>query len=335
MAVILHLLLAFSSVAIIWFLSGILIEATDRVAKRYHQSGFSVAFFILGFLTSISEASVAVNATIQGVPQVSAGNLIGASLVIFLLIIPVLAITANGITMRLGLTRKNLRLLLFVVLLPALLVLDGAVSRNEGLIMLLVYASLIYAVQKKRGKVKSTGNTAEEDFVTRKHATAADMVKILIGGVLIFVAGKILVDEAIYFSAILRVPPSFIGLLVLSIGTNVPELAIALRCVFGRHTSIAFGDYMGSAAANTLILGLLSLANGEFILERSEFISTFLLLTIGLVLFSVFAQSKSILSRREGLVLLSLYVFFLISQLVNVSQIIPTVQGAASLARIL
>ena len=58
-----HALLFALSAAVIWFLSGILIDATDRVAKRYKKPGFAVAFLVLGLLTSIGEFSVATNAT--------------------------------------------------------------------------------------------------------------------------------------------------------------------------------------------------------------------------------------------------------------------------------
>ncbi|MDD5470069.1 MAG: hypothetical protein PHO92_04715, partial [Candidatus Peribacteraceae bacterium] len=88
MTTFLHLCLLFLAAAVIWLLSGMLINATDRVARRYKRPGFAVAFFVLGFLTSIGEMSVAFNSTMQGVPQVSAGNLIGGSIVMFFLIIP-------------------------------------------------------------------------------------------------------------------------------------------------------------------------------------------------------------------------------------------------------
>ncbi len=330
--VILHVLLAASAILAIWFLSGVLIDAVDRVAHRYHKPGFFVAFFILGFLTSIGEISVAVNSSFEGVPQVSAGNLVGASFVIFLLIIPLLAIAGNGIAMRLVLTRRSLALLLFVVLLPAFFALDGGVSRREGIVMLLLYTTLLFAVRKRQPSEEIVRETVAgvQDALAHKHrATALDVGKVFIGAVVIFFAGKILVEEAVFFSQLCKVPPSFIGLLLLSIGTNIPELAIALRCVLGRQKHIAFGDYLGSAAANTLLFGALPIVNGDFIVEHSEFLFTFFLFVIGLVLFFWFSQTKSLLSRREGIVLITFYGLFLIAQAFNITQVIPQVYGFA------
>jgi cation:H+ antiporter len=325
-----HLLWAFLATCVIWFLSGVVVGATDAVAKRYNKPGFFVAFFILGIFTSISEISVAVNATISGVPQVSAGNLVGASFVIFFLIIPLLAITGNGLEMRLALPRSQVLLLLLVVFLPAPLLLDGGINRSEGLILMLLYLVLVFAVQR-RWTVTETVEEAVEEVEKRlthhRRATIIDLLKISTGAVIIFLAGKVLVDEAVFFSGLLRVPSSFIGLLVLSIGTNVPELSIALRCVLGKQKHIAFGDYMGSAAANTLVLGLLALVNGSFFVEASEFIPTVVFMLPGFLLFYRFSQSQSSLSRREGVVLLSLYALFVLSQIFNILRIAPTLEG--------
>lgn len=344
MEALVHGAIAISAALAIWLISGIVIAATDRVARRYHKPGFFIAFFVLGILTSISEISVATNATIAGVPAVSAGNLIGASVVIFLLIIPLFAITANGLPMQMVLTRRNLALLLSLILLPCILVLDGIVTRRDGLLMLLLYASLVYAVRKK----ESPATLAEEAihevreellhahetlFMRVLHAwqrrktSRWDFGKIIIGALLIFFAGNILVDESVFFSHYFGIPLSFIGLLLLSIGTNIPEIAIGVRCAFGKHDGIATGDYLGSAAANTLIFGVLSIMNGPFVIERSEFIPTFFVLLLGLGLFYVLYQSGKVLSRREGLVLLSLYILFVLAQSINIARIIPKVEG--------
>jgi cation:H+ antiporter len=325
-----HLLLALLSTAAIWMLSGILINATDRVSRRFRKPGFAIAFIMLGFLTSISEISVAVNSTVQGVPQVSAGNLVGASVVIFLLLLPILCIAGGGVDTSTALRPRSLALLLFVVLLPSLLALDGTMTRTEGVMMLVLYLTLLYIVQKRRPSqevVQEVVQRVHAELTSTRGGMLTDIMKITFAGVLIFVSGKVLVDEAVFFSQLLQIPPSFVGLIVLSIGTNAPELTIALRGIMGRHKDIAYGDYLGSAAANTPILGMLTLANGNFILEKSEFLPAFILLTIGLTLFFFFARSRGLLSRREGWILLSVYVVFVTAQMANVIRIAPQAEG--------
>lgn len=320
MSVFTHILSFLLAISVIWFLSGILIDATDDVARRYRKPGFAVAFFVLGFLTSIGEISVATNATLQSIPQVSAGNLMGASLVIMLFIIPLLAVLGNGIPMTRALLPSTVALLLFVVLLPALFALDGTIAPYEGSLMLVLYGFLILRVRKKVPAHETVAETLREtrtNLISTRYATAMDIAKIIAGAVFIFIAGNVLVDESAYFARLFSIPVSFVGLLLLSIGTNFPELVIAVRCVLGRHKDIAFGDYMGSAAANTLIFGLLAVANGTFSIVMSEAVLTCAIAAIGLTLFFLFARTKETLSRTEGGILLGLYICFLVFQIFN------------------
>lgn len=323
-----HLLLFFFSISILWFFAGQLIEAVEAVAKRFNRSGFTVAFFILGFLTSIGEISVMVNASIDGTPQISAGNVIGASLVILLFIVPTLAIVGRGMHMENTLTKKQFAVALFVALLPVLFVLDGNVHMNEGILCLIAYVSLFYLIQKPsvRWWWKKRPNSApaviskvEEELTGTRKKTLVDALTIGGGALMIFLAGNLLVEESIYFSELFGVPGSIIGLLVLSVGTNVPELVIAIRAIRKKSMDIAFGDYLGSVVANAVIFGLLALLNGGFSIEPSSFYFTAGIMVLGFIALFLFSVTKDTLSRREGLILVWLYSVFLVSQFVNVA----------------
>ncbi|MDD5623698.1 MAG: hypothetical protein PHI23_03240 [Candidatus Peribacteraceae bacterium] len=313
-----HTLLFLLALGIIWMISGSIIGAVDRVAKRYHKPKFAVAFFTLGILTSISEISVAFNATLEGVPSVSAGNLVGASIVIFFLIIPLLAICARSIDLDHTIRWSTLLVALCVIAVPSLVALDGVVQRKEGVLLLLLYCALIIRISRKRPLEEMIGGPVTDvhkELISSKYATLRDSLSIGGGAILIFLAGNMLVDESVFFTSLWGVPASLAGLLVLSIGTNTPELILAIRSALSRHTDIAFGDYLGSTAANTVLFSLLPFANGPFTLDIAEFTASFFILTIGLAVFALFARSKNSLSRGEGAALLLFYICFLIAQI--------------------
>jgi len=312
-----HILIFVISIGIVWFFAGVLIEAVSRISRRYCKSGFFTAFFILGFLTSISEISVAINSSLALVPGVSAGNLIGASFVLLLFIVPLLALMGKGIRLNEAVSKGTLALMLGAVALPALLVMDGDITRTEGFLMILVYGTMAYALYRRRAPIQAC-DPFEEENQGKTRGMTADVIRVVIGAVAIFAAAHFLVEQAVYFAVMLSVPSSLIGLLMLSIGTNIPEIVIAFRSIFRGRSDIAFGDYLGSAAMNTLIFGGLAIASGSFEVESSEFVMTTVLMVSGLVLLWVFAQSKSIISRKEGVVLFLFYVVFFILQIWNI-----------------
>ena len=87
-----HIGMILVTIIVIWFFGGKLVDSVSRISRKMNQSGFTTALFILGLLTSVSEISVMINSSISGTPQVSAGNVTGASIMLFLCIIPFLAI---------------------------------------------------------------------------------------------------------------------------------------------------------------------------------------------------------------------------------------------------
>lgn len=322
MLVFTHIFLFLLAASIVWYFAGLLIESVNRVAKRFHQNSFTIAFFVLGFITSISEISVMVNSTIDKTPQVSAGNLAGASFVIILFIIPLLAVLGNGIGLRNTLSRRNLALGLFSMLLPTLFLIDGDVTRSEGLVCLLSYFTLFYFIRKKETLPAAVAvEEVEEGLLKKAQATTWDVAKIFGGGVFIFLGGHILVQESVFFAELLTVPRSIIGLVVLSLGTNIPELVVAVCAIRKKKKDIAFGNYIGSALANTFIFGLLPFFNGTFLSEPSGFMITLVLTVVGFALFYASCLSKNRLSRKEGLLILSIYALFLVFHVINAVRI--------------
>ena len=314
-----HLVLFVLAMSVIWFFGGRLVDSTDRMAHRLHQSGFRVAFFVLGFITSISEFSVMIGSSLGHSPQISAGNLVGASIVIFLLIIPFLAIRNNGIKLAHTLTKWQMLVALIAVFLPAAFMADGVATVNEGIVCILAYVLLVVLMHPRfhaSPPVQPPAALGEPAGPLDRFLVAAkDVFGIVLGGVIIFFASRVLIDETRFLSEVFGIPGSFIGLLILSIGTNIPELVVAIRAVQKRHTDIALGNYLGSAITNTILFGILVLSNGAFSVHASEFLVTSTVTGVGLVAFYWFARSKNILSRMEGWVLLAMYIVFVLFQL--------------------
>lgn len=318
MGLLIHGLFFGAAAVVLWLSSRVLVDSIDRYAKRNHRERFVVAFFVLGLVTSISEFSVALNSLVRGVPDVSAGNLLGASFVIFFLIVPLLAIGGRGITLSHMLSRYCAFVAFVAVLTPSLLAIDGEVTLLDGTLALVAYGLVIVCVHRLHAK--ASRHTKGASFAEQ----AADLLKVLIAALFIFIAGHFLVEETVYFAGALTLPASLIGLLVLSIGTNVPEITIAIRSILSNRAEIAFGDYLGSALTNTLIFGLLPFVSGSFMVSTGATVAFATLFAFGTLSFFLFTQTKRTITRAEGTVLLAFYAAFVTLQ----AQHIATLGGS-------
>lgn len=312
MTLLLHVLLYIGSFLLIWLGSGLIVSSMDKFSRRLRISQFAISFVILGLLTSAPEFAVGLSSVSDNDPEIFVGNLLGGIPVIFLFVIPILAIFGNGINLKHEMTHKSILATLGVVLAPSLLVLDKTVSLPEGFILIIMYLTLVLFVQRKHGLF----DIVNTNVLQTKAYSYKDIIKVLVGIGIVFATSNIILDQTLYFSSTFHISPFLISLLVLSLGTNLPELSLAIRSILLGKKDIAFGDYMGSAAANTFLFGILTvLSRGEFT-TQSNFVVTFFFILVGLVLFYVFAMSKNKITRFEGGLLLLVYLAFVIVEIV-------------------
>lgn len=307
-----HLLIYIFSFVGIWVGSGLAVKSVERLARTLRISSFTVSFLILGFFTSITELSVGVNSILENDPEIYVGNLIGASIVLFMLIIPLLAIVGKSIHISSEFRGFNLPASLVVVAFPVILAMDGKVDQTDSIISLGLFLFLAIIVQTKSGIADGIKklNTKSEVKI------GFEILKILFSVAIIFVSGKFVVEETIYFSEILKVSPFLISLLLISIGTNVPELSLVVRSIFMRNRQVAFGDYVGSAAFNTFLLGFLTFIYGKEVLLTNSYMVSLLFLVVGLSVFYYFARTKNTISRVEGFALILIYGLFLFTEMI-------------------
>ncbi|MDP3993421.1 MAG: hypothetical protein U1C57_02810 [Candidatus Doudnabacteria bacterium] len=304
-----NLLIFAIGAVVLWFAAGLVISGVNRFSRSVRISKFATSFLLLGLLTSIGEISVGINSILDKKPEIFVGNLIGGSFVILLFIVPILAIFGRGITLGQYLQPKKLSFFLVLIVAPSFLILDGYVSRYDGLLLILLYG-LFFNLFQKSEKLLEKPDLKQMNVPQTEY----NLAKIVIGAILIFLASKILVDKTIYFASILEIPPFMISILILSIGTNLPELIIAANSIKNKQKSIAFGDYIGSAATNSLLFGTLVLIYGPFEVASNGFDFTLFILLLGYICFFSFAHSRKHLSLMQGVVLIVIYLFFFLVQ---------------------
>ncbi len=304
-----HLDLIFLVIAfvVLWIGAGISISGIDKISKIVKIPSFLVSFFALGFLTSISEISVAYFSLIDKTPGISVGNLVGGSAVLTLLIIPLLAVLNKGIKIDDRTGPISFPLAYLVISLPVILMLDKTIGRGDAMIMIFAFGFLAFTISARNTLLDKIENALMHPNVN----VFKESTKIIIGVALIILSCKYIVDTTVFYANKLAISPFIVGLLLISLGTNLPELTVLIRSTLSKKKNIALGDYVGSAALNTCTLGFLALFNNAPINLGGGVKYNLFLLPIGAVLFLLFTKNKN-LERKEGYVLLSLYTLFVV-----------------------
>lgn len=314
--VLLKVLLCLISFGGLWYGSGLVVEAVKHMAKRLNIPSFAFSFFVLGMLTSIPELAVGINSISENKPEIFVGTYLGGVIVTFLLVIPIMAILYKRVHVRKHLSGGNLLVVLGIISAPALLTLDQTITNTEGFIMIALYVTLFYIVRTKSNVFRRVGRMVEK--ATKHHDVKQNMaLRLIIGASLVFISSRVVVTQTIYFSETYNVSAFILSLLVLSLGANLPEIALAIRSYSSKAEDVAIGDYIGSAAANTLLFGMFTLINNGEVVTGKSFFIPWLFIVVAMLAFFFMTRGKSDLTRKEGLMLVGLYALFIASEVAS------------------
>jgi len=240
------------------------------------------------------------------------GNLIGGSAVITLFIIPLLALTNREVRFDESSKVINLPLAYLIISLPVFLVIDKTLSLVDSIIIFLSMGLLLFTISTKKGLLEKIEGVFEHPNVN----VWLESFKAIVGVLLIIVSCKYIVDSSVKYAEMFSIPPFLLGLVFISIGTNLPELTLFIRSTLDHTKYIALGDYIGSSVVNSIIFAFLIIFNkGPIHLENGIKYNLFLL-PIGSILLLIFAKDRR-LKKYESLILLLLYGTFVLYELLG------------------
>jgi cation:H+ antiporter len=178
---------------------------------------------------------------------------------------------------------------------------------REALFLLVCYGvSIIILFVGNKHKKRNVINKKINIYIV-----LVNISKIVLGTILLLWSCDNLIRQVVTVANSFNVSPFIISFLTLSIGTNLPEMSLAIKSILKGDKEVAFGDYLGSASFNLVILAVLALFNNRISIN-ANFISIIIFTVFGLSLFYYFALSKREISRKEGIILLTIYFTFII-----------------------
>lgn len=290
------------------------VKSLVKVAHILSWSRFIVAFIILGIATSTPEFFVGINSAIDGNPQLSLGNILGATIVLLALVTGGTAYFSGRVVLSAWFSKKEVFLMSGVILLPIVLLYDMTLSRLDAIIIILAYAFYLYIIYFNSQK-RFNHQNHEVKTETPEHKLEKTALFLILGFLGIFISSRLAVNSAIYLGSALKIQVLILGILVFSIGTNLPELVLTLTALREKQKTILVGNILGSATTNSLVLAVTSLIRPIEILDVETFVVGVIFFVATVITFSFIIKSKDDVSKNEGLVLFGIYVLFVFIQI--------------------
>jgi cation:H+ antiporter len=308
----------FFSVIILVFSAKLVESAFVHVSHKLKINEFFLGFVVLGIITSLPEITIAALSSIE-IPQLSLGNLIGATIVVLCLILGMSAVKYKEISFKGRFSEKEVFYGLITFAVMIIVLLDANITIIDSFILLGAYSLFVFHLYRKFG----TKRAAQKLFLKLENANP---IKIFLTGVVgivaLLISSSFIVSTAEQIANNLGIAASLIGIIFLAIGTNLPEITILIISKNREEEDLAIGNFFGSACVNVAILGLLGLTSQGFVITSfSTIIISMVILTLAVVFFAIFSWTGRKLSWREGILLVSLYVSFVIAELIALSSL--------------
>lgn len=275
-----------------------------------HAFGWSaVAVSVLVVIASIlPETVVSVLSAVRGVPALGLGTLLGSNVADLALVFGMVAMfSPRPLRVESAFVKKD-HLYLGFLALPVLLGFTGRYSRLDGALLVIASVFFLYLML---GRTTGTGRTRG----ALNGGTLAKSIAVLLAALAVLaLAAYYAVVYAVMLAGGLGVTPALVGLLVVAVGTTLPELLFSLRAARGRHITLALGDILGTVIADaTLVLGIMALISPFSFNPRLVILTGFFMLLAGIFSLSLLRSGRA-LTRSEGAMLCAFYGVFVAAE---------------------
>jgi len=228
------------------------------LAKRMGIAPVVIGLTIVAYGTSAPEWFVSVQATLDGLPSIALGNVIGSNISNILL---VLGASAMIYPVAIGSenTRKESLFLVGMSLILTGWIAMGEMPRWGGILFLLLAVGFTYALfyAAKRKKIAAAAAYVEEvEELEEDMGYPKALLFLLIGLGMLIGGSQILIPGAVSLAKIFGLSEALIGVTIIAVGGSAPELATSLIAAFKKHADIAVGNILGSNIFNLVgVLG--------------------------------------------------------------------------------
>jgi cation:H+ antiporter len=283
------------------------LRGTVGIAHSLRVSPGIIGSTVVAFATSSPELAVSISAALAGTPQISLGDALGSNVVNVALILAA-AITISGIQTTRSSLKRDFPVALLIPVVPLVLLLDGVLSRIDGLLLIGMFVVWFISVLIEARKQRSSA----EKMLGEQRGMLAVMFSV-VGLAFLFTAGRLVVNGAKGIAVAFGLNEFTIGATVFAVGTSIPELATAIIAKLRGHDEVGVGTILGSNIFNgLLIVGVAAIIHPIAVGWRE---------VAGVLIFGILAvaltlpNGRGFIERRRCPLLLMLYAAYLITVL--------------------
>ena len=292
------------------------------LAKKLQISSMIIGLTVVAYGTSTPELAASLLAAFNSHTELILGNIVGSNVSNVGMVIGISAIFAPLLISKITVSRW-IPIMIGVSLLVVAMSYDGEISKIDGILLIAaligftVYTIKIVKKQKIQQNETIENVALEGEYFLSKYKIETypqSIGLIFVGIILLFLGGHLTVDGAVNIAESLGLSQLVIGVVIVAIGTSLPELITSIIAIAKKQTDIGVGNIVGSNIYNILLILGVSSAIVGIPVSSDVFSNYYIMIAFSLVLFIGFRKS---IPRFVGIGLTIAFVAYLVSLLLN------------------
>ena len=207
-------------------------------------------------------------------------------------------------------------MLVVSIIFTLILYFSKGLNHYTGYFFIVLLSSFIWFLIKNS---RQENNLTVDEINEKKPSIFFNFFFIFLGVILLKCGADWLVGGTIYIAKIFNVSDRVIAVTVVAIGTSIPELVTSIIAALKKEENLAVGNLIGSNIFNILaVLGLTSTFY-NLTVDDVKILYFDLPWMLGITIFLgviIYITSKSEISRKEGFLMLVLYILYIIYSII-------------------
>jgi len=284
-----------------------IIRESERIALHYNISHFVIGATLIGFGTSLPEMAASITAAGYGKTDMAAANVIGSVIFNITLVLGTVFFLSRGMHPKRDLFNQDSAWVLFPVLLFFVMAYDGTISRVEGGLFTLLMFAYLYFLFRTDGE--SIADEIDENLEKEAFRWGRTLLMLGVGFALTLGGAHYVVESGSAIARIFDVSEWLIGLVLIALGTSLPEFVVSLVALKKGNADMSIGNIIGSNVANfSMVLGGAALVRPLAVSVTNNF-DVFMMAAASLGLVLILANK--LYGKAGGVFLLILLALFL------------------------
>ncbi|MEE3326323.1 MAG: calcium/sodium antiporter [Myxococcota bacterium] len=309
----------------------IMVRGASALARGLGVSNLAIGLTVVAFGTSAPELAVNIGAALQDTGGLAFGNIFGSSMANIGLVVGLVAII-QPIPIQSVIIRRELPMMLLGFSAAGVMAFDvqlggsrNALMRPDGIILLLFFFVFLYYTVGDLRRQRAESHTQDDGRASAIESLAAlplaeanegisvggSVIRVVIGLAGLIGGAELTVNSALELAKTLQVNEELIGLTMIAVGTSLPELAAAISSVRHGKADMAVGSVVGSNIFNTLLVAGVTATIRPMPVPQYGQIDLVATGVLGIIFTAAAFTHKRRIVRREGILLMALYVGYM------------------------